>query len=248
LYTNDGENLIELCKPVLLNGITEFVNRADLANRTIVIELPRIAPEERKTAEQVDADFQRDLPLMLGVLMDGVAAAQRNKDSILLPRMPRMADVVVWCTAAEEGLGWDQGSFLRAFEANQLNLVLVNLANDPVATALRAFLVSYRKGRWEGSASELLQGLEGFRPETITSRSWPTTPAYLSQSISRLAPSLREVGIHFAGRNRSSTERVLIFEKLHTFMALHPETGGASSSDTAMPPRAAGEWDHLFPD
>ena len=204
LYTNDQELLIELCKPVLLNGITDFVTRADLASRCIMIELESIPETGRRPEEQVMDDFYADLPLMLGVLMDSAVSALNNKDNVRLERMPRMADVTIWATAAEEGLKWAPRTFLDAFERNQLNAALNNLSTDSVAIALRNFMFSLEKREWIGSASELLSELSLRKSGAEHSRSWPDTAAYLSQYLSRMAPNLRKVGIDL-DRDRTSS-------------------------------------------
>lgn len=225
LYTNDSETLIELCKPVLLNGITDFVTRPDLASRSIIIELAPIPETERKTMGQVMAEFYRDLPQMLGVLMNGLSSATRNRDSVTLERLPRMADIVLWCTAAEEGLGWEAGSFSRALEGNQLNAILTHLSTDPVAVALRSFMIYLERGRWTGTATDLLTELTRYRGDTVAPRAWPSTPNYLSQYLSRIAPNLRRVGLDFVGRDRTSNQRLLILEKLENFTEMNPAEG-----------------------
>jgi hypothetical protein len=219
---------------VLLNGITDFVTRPDLANRSIIVELAPISERERKTETQVMSEFEADLPLMLGVLMDGMASALKNREGIQLENMPRMADVALWCTAAEEGLKWPLHTFLKAFENNQLNAVLVNLSTDPVATALRSFLVSVESGRWTGSATELLIELNKNRILCENSKKWPDSESYLSQYISRIAPSLRKVGINFVGRDRSSHQRQLIFEKQHNFREMNPKNGETERLNVLM--------------
>lgn len=255
LYTNDSETLIELCKPVLLNGITDFVTRPDLASRSIIIELAPIPETERKSLGEVMAAFHRDLPKMLGVLMGGLSAAIRNKESVRLERLPRMADVVLWCTAAEEGLGWEAGSFAKALEVNQLNAVLTHLSTDPVAVALRSFMINLAQGSWTGTATELLIELNGYRPDTISSRAWPSTPNYLSQYLSRIAPNLRKIGLDFVGRDRSSSQRLLILEKLANFTEMNPvereyrRTLNTPFEDRIAPSAGQGlVWEALFDD
>lgn len=232
LWTNDGEHIIELCKPVLLNGITDFVNRADLSSRSISIELAPIPDTERKAETEVMNEFRKDLPLLLGVLLDGLSSALKNIDSVQLERKPRMADVALWCTAAEEGLGWEQYSFFNAFETNQQNAVITHLSNDPVAIALRSFMKHLERDVWEGTSTKLLNELSDHKPYMENSQSWPSTPAYLSQSLARIAPSLRTIGLNVT-KDRKASERTLIIEKNLKFVELHPrDTAGTNERFT----------------
>jgi hypothetical protein len=50
LYTDQDEVLFEACRPVILNGIEEFVTRPDLADRALILTLDPI-PEERRRPE-----------------------------------------------------------------------------------------------------------------------------------------------------------------------------------------------------
>ena len=50
--------------------------------------------------------------------------------------------------------------------------------------------------RWEGTATELLADLnETFDEVTKKAKAWPKTPSHLSGALTRIAPSLRGVGI-----------------------------------------------------
>ena len=44
LFTNDERSVIHARRPVILNGIEEFVTRGDLRDRSVFLHLPRIAP------------------------------------------------------------------------------------------------------------------------------------------------------------------------------------------------------------
>jgi hypothetical protein len=61
---------------------------------------------------------------------------------------------------------------------------------DPVARAVIALLDE--NGRWEGSASELLQRITPENPP----KGWPAQPNVLTGALKRAATALREVGIH----------------------------------------------------
>jgi hypothetical protein len=45
LYTDGEEMLFDSCRPILLNGIEDFVTRADLADRTVFLGLQPIADQ-----------------------------------------------------------------------------------------------------------------------------------------------------------------------------------------------------------
>jgi hypothetical protein len=43
LYTDNAEVLFEAARPMLLNGIEDVISRPDLADRAIMLTLPRLA-------------------------------------------------------------------------------------------------------------------------------------------------------------------------------------------------------------
>ncbi|HEY9269584.1 PriCT-2 domain-containing protein, partial [Achromobacter sp.] len=77
LYSDLDEVSINLCRPVLLNGIDAIATRPDLADRALVITLPTI-PAARRRQEAVFWDaFEAVRPRLLGALLDAVAGALR---------------------------------------------------------------------------------------------------------------------------------------------------------------------------
>ena len=47
MYSTDEESFIEVKRPVILNGIGDFVERSDLRDRMIICDLPRIDDTRR---------------------------------------------------------------------------------------------------------------------------------------------------------------------------------------------------------
>ena len=68
LYTNDEEFVLKLQRPVIINGIAGVVTRADLLDRTLSLELPRL--EERQSSSTLCEAFERDRPAILSALLD----------------------------------------------------------------------------------------------------------------------------------------------------------------------------------
>jgi len=78
--------------PVILNGITDFVNRGDLIDRCLFVHLSPIPETSRRTEKELWADFDREAPRLLGALLDAVAGGLRMLPHVQLSSLPRMAD------------------------------------------------------------------------------------------------------------------------------------------------------------
>jgi hypothetical protein len=197
-------------RPQILNGIEAFASRGDLLDRSLMVTLPAIPEDRRRTEQEFWSAFEKAQPRILGALFDAVVVALRRIDGIKLDRMPRMADLARWVVAAEPALPWKPGDFLSAYERNRKTANYDVLESDPVAVALLG-LVGF--GIWSGTATELLAAL-GLQTsdEARRQRSWPKTPRGLSSRLRRLAPNLRRAcySLTFSrqpggGRRRSIT-------------------------------------------
>ena len=76
LYSDADEIAFEATCPSLLNGIGEYINAADLLDRSISVELPRIGREQRRTEQELKSLTEELVPEILGGLLDVVAAGQ----------------------------------------------------------------------------------------------------------------------------------------------------------------------------
>ena len=75
--------------------------RGDLLNRTISLSLPAIESSSRRTEQELWRAFDDAQPRILGALYDAVSSAIRTLPDIHFEDLPRMADALVWVTAAE---------------------------------------------------------------------------------------------------------------------------------------------------
>ena len=109
-----------------------------------------------------------------------------------------MVDFAHWATAAEPGLDWPNGAFMRAYRSNLDHAVEASIEADPVAEAVRLYMELYLDEQWEGTATELLRILEERRgpgDNRTRSKYWPQSPNALSNRLRRAATSLRQIGI-----------------------------------------------------
>jgi len=207
LYTDDGEAVFRVASPIILNGISEQLNRSDLADRALSVTLHRIPPERMRPKDEMDRAFEAAVPGILGALLDVLASALAKLPSIQLDRYPRMAQTAKLMAAAETDLGWAPGTFARIFDRAQAE-VAVNIAEgDPIAQALLE-LVRRGGGRWsfKGSATDLRALLTPIRPSPMPPV-WPPAPNKLSERLRRIAPQLRLMGWEVNPDGRDGTKK-----------------------------------------
>lgn len=214
LQSDRGEALFMVARPIVLNGIPALTERADLAQRSVTIQLRTIEEDERRAEDEFWADWEVTAPRVLGALLDGLSSAVRRIDSVRLDRFPRLADFTKWMTAAEPGLGWEAGTFDAAYRDNQEETNQTAFESDPVAMQICRLVAPFEHG-WEGTAVDLLAALNEIAPESVLRlKSWPVTSQGLGNRLVRCAPLVRAKGFNIEKRHSGiRTIRISPIEK-----------------------------------
>jgi len=100
---------------LVLNGIESITTRQDAIDRSVIIYLPKIAPDRRRPERAFWAEFEQARPRILGALLTAASVALRDVGTVGLDELPRMADFAMWVTAGEKSFGWSAGSFMAAY-------------------------------------------------------------------------------------------------------------------------------------
>jgi len=206
LFTNMGETIIHVCRPIILNGIEDIVTRPDLLDRSIVITLSSIPKEKRQPEDKLLMQIESRHPWILGALLDSAVIAMQKQDDIILNDSYRMAGFVKWAAA---GLGVDGEKFLAAYKAKRTNAAKDSLEGDELVIQIKVFAQNLKGKPWVGSANDLLDKLntQAGHGKNIPP-GWPKMPNQLSGQLRRLAPSLRAEGINIEGEKRDPVTNV----------------------------------------
>jgi putative DNA primase/helicase len=210
LHTDKEEFIFQGARPIILNGIPTLTDRPDLAERALTIHLAVIAEERRQSEEELFPAFEAKRSSIFGALLDAISAALRNLPKVKLDCKPRMADFARLITAAEPGLGWEPGAFIKVYGENRRDVIEASIEAEPVAkTIIDHFPANYPYP--EGlicTPTELLAVLNSRASEGVQkSRIWPDTAQRLGNRIDRIAPLLRSRG--FLVERRHSGQRLI---------------------------------------
>lgn len=215
LYSDTDEVILQAKRPQIMNGIPQASKRGDLLQRSLVVTLKPIPGNRREEARDLDQRYQEAQPRILGALCDAIVAALAWRDSIHLVDKPRMADLAVWVTAAEEALGWGPGTFMEAYRDNEDAKAAIEEEDSPLAREIIEFMREC--DLWEGTVTGLyyllnarravardLEGPGAGRRED----GWPNSPADLGDKLNRLDETLKRAGILVA-KTRTGKQRTL---------------------------------------
>jgi hypothetical protein len=228
LYTNAEETILELRKPIVLNGISVIVTAQDLLDRCLHIDLPTI--HNRELAGDMEARFEAAQPALLGALLDLFVNVLATLPSVLIApeQRPRMADFAALGEAVFRVHGEPAGAFLARYSAMREDGVRRTIDASPVGAALAAYLAEV-PGGFNGTLSELLDRLDRYRPH---GEAWPRSPKGLGDALRRLAPALRLIG--FECKSLPKTGGVI---RWHIFSK--PQPADPCPASPASPARTA---------
>jgi hypothetical protein len=216
LFSNDEETTFEFTRPQIITAIDALVTRGDLANRTILVQLPVIAEEQRLEDDVLKAKLENARPRILGALLNVLSQTLTELPNINRKDLPRMADYAAFAIASEKALGLKQGQFMSTFNESQEQTQQIVIESSPVGEAI-VRLMEKTDLVWKGTASELLTELEKYTDDaTYRSRYFPKAANMLSRQLKRLSPDLKGLGIEVKEGIRSNNKetRSIVLEKV----------------------------------
>jgi hypothetical protein len=236
LYSDMDEVLLDAMRPAIINGIEKLATRGDLLDRASVHTLPTIPDDKRRPEDELNSEFEKMRPGLLGALLTAVSCALRNVGSVKLAGYPRMADFAKWVTAAEPALPWASGEFLSAYQANRDSANVVSLEASPIYGPLVAIDLPF-----EGATSELLSRLQARLPDAKKPpKGWPPNARSLSNALRRIAPNLRRDGIEVIFHDKARPRKIARSAKAGNFASgpsdATGEGGRAHDSDATVAP------------
>lgn len=221
LYTDNDEIILDVRRPMILNGIDDVAHRADLRDRAVILNLNPIPEQARLEERDVIARYESARPRIMGALFDAVAQALANP--VAVPNLPRMADWASWVVSSEPALPVERGHFLTVYREMAANAVEISLEANVIANAIKALME--RRPHWQGTAADLLTELNLNTDTRIReSKNWPQDSNRLGGRLKRLATDIRRTGINISFSRQRFDGRVT------RWITVHKTTSGVNDS------------------
>jgi hypothetical protein len=193
LYTDADESVINVKRPIVLNGIAAAVTAQDLIDRAVSIELPVI--RNRLEVPDLWAAFDALRAKLLGGLLNTMSKALQ-----ILPEVsqapderPRLAEFARLGMAVAQALGYQRGDFLDSFNASRRECIARTIDASPAAAALMEWFDARDRVPATMSIKDLLHEVELKKPPNADA--WPRSPKGFGDALRRAAPALRQLGI-----------------------------------------------------
>lgn len=213
LFKDDDDVIYNFMRCIGMNGINLVTTRPDLLERSLLLELERIEPAERKTEKELYESFKKDLPSILGGIFDTLVKAIRIHPTIKLDSHHRMADWSLWGSVIAEALGHTKEEFLNAYQNNIIRQTEMLLNDNVVATAIITFMED--KEEWRGTPTLLLEQLSSHAMLSgidMREKYWPKGANVLSKRLNELSTPLKQMG-YLVTINTTGTERYIHIKK-----------------------------------
>ncbi|KAA3659373.1 MAG: hypothetical protein DWQ10_08985, partial [Calditrichaeota bacterium] len=212
LFTNDKDIIYAFMRCIGLNGINQVINRPDLLERSILIELDRISEIERKPEKVLWQQFEQEKPAIMGGIFNTLVKTLHIMPTIKLQKYPRMADFAVWGCAIAQALGETKEAFLTAYANNMSRQNEQILSDSLIASILGRFID--REKQWSGTPTELLNALSYAAQEqginTFREKSWPKAAHILVRRLNEFKTNLALDGIQIINEIRGKQRRITV--------------------------------------
>ena len=193
-YTDGEEHVINVQRPMAINGIGDVITRQDLMDRSLPLSTPFLSESDRKSEDDFWQAFNQDRPKILGAFLYALSTGLKNIGSVVLEKKPRMADFAKIAISAESAYTDTRHSFLETYADNRDEAAATIVENSPVGEVLRRLVLV--TGTLKKTPTELFEMMNAAAKDyERDARGWPTAPNQIKTIVDRIAPALASAGV-----------------------------------------------------
>jgi hypothetical protein len=238
LWTNDDDFYYNFKRIIGINGINLAATKADLLDRSIIIQLERIDKKNRVKIAKIWEKFNQLKPHVLGYIFDILSKVLRYKaehGEIDFPDgQNRMADWEEYSEIISRCMGNKEWEFQRVYQENIGVQIDEAITSSPLSQAIIELMND--KTELTETPSNLHSKLEAIavtklniNPAKI--KSWPKSPSYLTRRLNGIKTNLREKGIEITTGNKDSQDkRLLTLNKVPSLASMLSKTDKSSTN------------------
>lgn len=196
LYSDDDDIIYSFKRVIGFNGINLIASKPDLLQRSILLGLESIPKEKRKQEKELWKKFNEVKPSILGAIFDLLVKTLNEREKVVLPASPRMADFTHWGCAIARALGYTDNDFLTVYNANINQQHEEAIEANPVGSVVMEFIKNQET--WEGTPTELLEKLDAIADDlriNKKSKAWPKDARWVWRRVNEIAVDLEAKGI-----------------------------------------------------
>jgi hypothetical protein len=205
LYTDGDLYVVAFRRAPMINGIDLGDLRGDLADRLVDLGLERISDDQRRSEEEMAAQWRQAHPRVLGALLDLTVRVLAALPEIRLAQLPRMADYARVLAAVDHVFGTEG---LTTYLGLREELATDVITSDPVLIAITDAIME----PFAGTSAQLLAAITPATNKWRPPKGWPASARALTAVLHRQAPTLRRLGWKIEELVKDSRARALRFQ------------------------------------
>lgn len=209
---SDGDLYTAFVKrPIVLTGHNNLLDDDAVLRRAIPIWRNEPIPSDRnRGSEEVKRELKSRLPLILGALLDAVAAGLKGRTpEYRHSGDTTMRDAADWVARCMKGAGLKPACFFDALAASAQTAVQDELEQWPVFAALEAVA----GGGFNSTPQSLYTLLSGHKLRDRTAGKWPGGTQVLIRQINERRDALAGRGIVVQEQRTNKERRVVIYQQ-----------------------------------
>jgi hypothetical protein len=178
----------------------QVLTEPDALDRSLLIGLDKIRPENRKIEKEILGKFDELRPRLLAYIFDMLTKAIQIKDTVNLRNLPRMADFALWGEAISRAMGYEPTKFIKYYYENLGKQNVEAVENHPLGHVLIRYITD--NGVISGSPSEVLDALVSYAiynrmEHDVKNKYWPKAANSLTRRLREISSSLLDgIGIN----------------------------------------------------
>ena len=213
-YTNKDIDCTHLKSSMCLNGISNFVFRADLAERVLFFSTKLIRDSNRLEESEIWDAFNKDLPYILGGIFDLLSSALKIAPNVKIEKPIRLADFHRFGYAVAEAMGDRGKEFDEVLKSNKDRQMEITCENAMLIRLLIDFLKE-NDGEWCSTMTFLYKALRDFMNENDSDvyprEAYPKASNHFSSELKKYESALSSKGVTiFIKKNSDGNSEISI--------------------------------------
>jgi len=206
LYSDDDSFIRAFRRCIMLNGLNLPATKGDLLNRTIMH--PTEPTTSRLTEQELNEEYNKLLPEILGGFLDAVVNALVLKQTLKPEKLYRLADFTEWGYVLAAALGYEAKDFILAMDENLKSQNSKDIENNVVADAFLAYcsetldFVSTTESQPKGLPPEIVFKAVTAKAECLgvnikNSKRWPGAPNSFTRKLNESKTAIVSCGWNY---------------------------------------------------
>lgn len=210
LYTTKEETILEFRSALIINGIDFLTDQSDLLERCVMIEMKPIPEEERKTEAELETEFRKIQPDLLGGLY-AIIQQILQINAINVSGLNRMADYEMTGIKTAIAMGYNAQWFQGILNNNIQNMNHAFADEEIVVKAIVELMKKRKvyKASMNQCSVECKAAINGkVLPSELAA--FPKTSAAFSRRLTGLKKHLELAGITFDKKTTNKCTEIII--------------------------------------